>query len=349
MGMTFQSSSPSICMTTVSCVAVETDGVATTSYPFKFLTRRMLKSSSSFETDLATLPTSRLTPPNALLMRFFILHGMCKGRALCRGLKGAVSMVVHRGNMWRTIGSVESARSVAAYASKKRRAVAADVQTRSLPTIVPRNANQELLLRKLNDDSLPVVIATGPAGSSKSLCCSIVGLRRLLEGRVKKLIIARPVASVQGEDIGYLPGAAADKLAPTSRAVLDFLHRHVSPTEVQQMIADDRIELCSIGMIRGRTFEDSWVIFDEASSAHVSAFKAVITRIGAGSKLVITGDEDQSDLRCDNGLSDFMRRLGPGVPGEIEHVRFTAADVVRHPVIKTILALYDSERDGTRR
>jgi phosphate starvation-inducible PhoH-like protein len=248
--------------------------------------------------------------------------------------------------MWSTIRSVRaigSVRSVAAYASKKRRA-ASDLRSLPLPTIVPRNANQELLLRKLNDDSLPVVIATGPAGSSKTLFASTVGLRRLLEGRVKKLVIARPVASVQGEDIGYLPGTASDKLAPTSRAVLDFLHRHVSPFEVQQMIADDRIELCSIGMVRGRSFEDSWVIFDEASSAHVSAFKAVVTRIGTGSKLVITGDEDQSDLRCENGLSDFVRRLGPnGVPGEIEHVKFTAADVVRHPVIKTILALYDSE------
>ena len=262
-------------------------------------------------------------------------------------------MVVHRGKMWLTMNAVKavgsvtsarSARSVAAYASKKRRA-AVDLHSLPLPTITPRNANQELLLRKLDDDSLPVVIATGPAGSSKTLLASTVGLRRLLEGRVKKLVIARPVASVQGEDIGYLPGSAADKLAPTSRAVLDFIHQHVSPADVQQMIADDRIELCSIGMVRGRTFEDSWVIFDEASSAHVSAFKAVITRIGMGSKLVITGDEDQSDLRCENGLSDFVRRLGPdGVPGEIEHVRFTAADVVRHPVIKTILALYDGKQ-----
>lgn len=243
-------------------------------------------------------------------------------------------------NAVRSIGSIRPARSVAAYASKKRRA-AVDSQAMTLPTIVPRNANQELLLRKLNDDSVPVVIATGAAGSAKTLCATTVGLRYLLQGRVKKLVIARPVASVQGEDIGYLPGTASDKLAPTSRAVLDFLHQHVSPFEVQQMIADDRIELCSIGMVRGRTFEDSWVIFDEASSAHVSAFKAVVTRIGMGSKLVITGDEDQSDLRCENGLSDFVRRLGPGVPGEIEHVKFTAADVVRHPVIKTILALYD--------
>lgn len=261
-------------------------------------------------------------------------------------------MVVHRADMLRTIsvvraigpvGSVGAVRSVAAYASKKRHG-AGDSQAPKLPTIVPRNANQELLLRKLNDDTLPVVIATGAAGSSKTMCATIVGLRHLLQGKVKKLIIARPVASVQGEDIGFLPGSASDKLAPSSRAVLDFLHQHVSPVDVQRMIADDRIELCSIGMVRGRTFEDSWVIFDEASSAHVSAFKAVVTRIGTGSKLVITGDEDQSDLRCENGLSDFVRRLGPGVPGEIEHVRFTAADVVRHPVIKTILALYDAER-----
>jgi phosphate starvation-inducible protein PhoH len=351
---TFQSSSSSICTDTVSwdCAVAWVDAVetvvVTTLYPFMFLTRRTLKSSSNLPTVLVILLHKVRTEPHAFLKKVFMIerYALLDPRFMPR-LKGAQGKGVHRGNMWCTVnavraigsvGSVGTVRSAAAHASKKRRAAV------SLPTVVPRNANQELLLRKLNDDSIPVVIATGAAGSAKTMCAATVGLRYLLEGRVKKLVIARPVASVQGEDIGYLPGTASDKLAPTSRAVLDFLHQHVSPFEVQQMIADDRIELCSIGMVRGRTFEDSWVIFDEASSAHVSAFKAVVTRIGMGSKLVITGDEDQSDLRCENGLSDFVRRLGPGVPGEIEHVKFTAADVVRHPVIKTILALYDAER-----
>jgi phosphate starvation-inducible PhoH-like protein len=227
-----------------------------------------------------------------------------------------------------------TARPVSACASKKRA---------TFPSVVPRNATQELLLEKLEDDTLPVVIATGPAGSSKTMCATVVGLTRLLQGRVDKMVIARPVAAIQGEAIGFLPGSTNDKLRSWNLPVLDFLHEHLDRREVQRLIDDGRLELCSIGMVRGRTFKDSWVVLDEASSTHVSAFKAVATRIGVGSKLVITGDEDQSDIQGLNGLSDFLRRLGPGVPGEIEHVRFTLDDVQRHPVIKTILELYEGD------
>lgn len=129
--------------------------------------------------------------------------------------------------------------------------------------------------------------------------------------------------------------------------VLESFYQFLSPSQVQQMIDEKLIELCPISMIRGRTFSDSWIVLDEASCASVAAFKCIVTRIGPGSKLVITGDEDQSDLKGENGLSDFLRRLGPGIPGQIELVKFTIDDVVRHPIIKTVLSLYERKKEIT--
>lgn len=209
------------------------------------------------------------------------------------------------------------------------------------PEVIARNSNQSLLLSKLRDPDLPIVVACGPAGSAKTYLSAIVGLRTLLDGKVKKLVITRPAACIGGEDIGFLPGGLNDKLTPLLMPVLESFYQFLSPSQVQTMIDDKLIELCPISMIRGRTFSDSWIVLDEASCASVAAFKCIVTRIGPGSKLVITGDEDQSDLKGENGLSDFMRRLGQGIPGQIELVKFTIDDVVRHPIIKTVLSLYE--------
>lgn len=212
------------------------------------------------------------------------------------------------------------------------------------PEVIPRNSNQALLLSKLRDRELPIVIAVGAAGTAKTLFASIMGLRALLDGHVKKLVITRPAACIGGEDLGFLPGSLHDKLCPLLAPVLESFYQFLSPAHVQQMIDDKLIELCPISMIRGRTFSDSWIVLDEASCASVAAFKCIVTRIGPGSKLVITGDEDQSDLKGENGLSDFLRRLGPGIPGQIELVKFTIDDVVRHPIIKTVLSLYERRK-----
>lgn len=212
------------------------------------------------------------------------------------------------------------------------------------PEVIPRNSNQALLMSKLKDRELPIVLACGPAGTGRTFVAAIAGLRALMDGYYKKLVITRPVTSIAGEEIGHLPGTLTDKISPWVAAVLESFYQFLSPAHVQQMIDDKLIELCPISMIRGRTFSDSWIVLDEASCASVAAFKCIVTRIGPGSKLVITGDEDQSDLKGENGLSDFLRRLGPGIPGQIELVKFTIDDVVRHPIIKTVLSLYERRK-----
>lgn len=209
------------------------------------------------------------------------------------------------------------------------------------PEVTPRTPNQELLLEKLKRIDPAIVIATGSAGSGKSHIATVVGLRKLYDGHVKKIIITRPAVTVD-EDHGFLPGTIQDKMAPFMRPIYDSMYTVYSPKQVQQLIDEQIIEICPLAYCRGRTFNDAWVICDEVNNTTPNQLLLLMTRLGENSKMVLTGDEMQSDLRGPNGLADILRRIGPdGVTGEIEVVRFGSNDVVRHPVIKTVLRLYE--------
>ena len=252
---------------------------------------------------------------------------------LCRGLKGLLRMTMHRVNMWRTIGA---ARSVAACASKRRRGVAQADRTIEFN---PRTAKQQALVSMLHDGP-PIVVVAGAAGSGKTACAAAVGLSKLLSGEVTKLVIARP-AVVCGEDIGFLPGDLKAKLLPLSLPVIDCLNKHLTAAEVRDMIDDEVIELCPLAYIRGRTFEKAWIILDEAQNCRPSSLLTVMSRLGQGSRLVITGDVDQSDIGRDNGLSDLMDRLRFADPEDFGVVAFAASDIVRHRIVAKVLELYN--------
>jgi len=125
-----------------------------------------------------------------------------------------------------------------------------------------------------------------------------------------------------------------DKMLPWLRPIMDSMHSVLPPAYVKRLMEDSTIEIFPIAYCRGRTFNDAYILCDEVAN---------ITRLGENSKMVMTGDVTQSDLAGENGLADFLTRVGDGIPREIEVVRFNAADVVRHPVVKTVLALYNSE------
>ena len=211
------------------------------------------------------------------------------------------------------------------------------------PKVQPRNANQARLIEKLKAMDPPIVIASGSAGAGKTMIASMVGLRKLYDGHVKRIIITRPVASMVGEELGHLPGTMASKMAPWTVSILESFYSVLSPYQVQHLMDENIIEICPVAYCRGRTFSDAWVIVDESQNLHVPSFKALLSRIGPNSKMVITGDQSQSDIKGVNGLVDFLSRIGEGIPGEIEVINFTNADVVRHPVIQTVLDLYDKK------
>ena len=202
----------------------------------------------------------------------------------------------------------------------------------------PRNINQRRYIDLLYS-SLPIVIGTGPAGTGKTLLACHAGSRALANRQVERLILTRPAVSVD-EQHGYLPGSLEKKMEPWTRPMFDALHRYMTPKQVKLLIEDRKIEICPLAYMRGRTFDNAWVIGDEMQNSTPSQMKMLLTRIGEGSKMVIAGDINQHDRGFEeNGLSDFVSRLSTNSLS-IRHVNFTDDDIVRNEVIKEILSLY---------
>jgi phosphate starvation-inducible PhoH-like protein len=208
-----------------------------------------------------------------------------------------------------------------------------------------RNPTQQQYVNKMNKSSTNIVVAVGPSGTGKTLLAIQIGVKKLLQRQVSKLILTRPTVSVE-EDIGFLPGKIEDKMLPWLRPIFDVLHKYFSKDAVQRMINDNVIELCPLSLMRGRTFENSWIICDEAQNTTPSQMKMILTRLGKNSKLVIIGDTEQNDNNlARNGLIDITQRLenqGEGAINEGIHIiKFSQNDVQRHTVVKYVLDLYE--------
>jgi len=204
----------------------------------------------------------------------------------------------------------------------------------------PRTFTQRKYLDLLYS-SVPVVIGTGPAGTGKTLLACHAGSKALVAGKVQRLIITRPAVSVD-EQHGFLPGNLNKKMEPWTRPMFDALYRNFSPKKVQDMIYDQEIEICPLAYMRGRTFENAWVIADEMQNATPSQMKMLLTRIGEGSKMVVAGDLQQHERGFEeNGLLDLLCRLDPESTN-MRCVQFSDDDVVRSQVVKEILKIYSS-------
>jgi len=202
----------------------------------------------------------------------------------------------------------------------------------------PRTFTQRKYLDLLYS-SVPVDIGTGPAGTGKTLLACHAGSKALVAGKVQRLIITRPAVSVD-EQHGFLPGNLNKKMEPWTRPMFDALYRNFSVKKVQDMVYDQQIEICPLAYMRGRTFENAWVIADEMQNATPSQMKMLLTRIGEGSKMVVAGDLQQHERGFEeNGLLDLLCRLNPESTN-MRCVQFTDEDVVRSQVVKEILGIY---------
>ena len=173
----------------------------------------------------------------------------------------------------------------------------------------PRNQSQSKFLNYLKNKDYRIVLASGPAGTGKTLFGIEHGIRNFILGNVEKLIFTRPVVSVD-EDIGYLPGTLEEKMAPWIRPIYDILYNFVSPKEVEHLISEKSIEISPLGFMRGRTFKNCWIVADEMQNSSVSQMKMLLTRIGENSRLIITGDLEQNDRKGEiNGLEDFLDKI----------------------------------------
>ncbi|HOW37944.1 MAG TPA: PhoH family protein [Candidatus Izemoplasmatales bacterium] len=189
-----------------------------------------------------------------------------------------------------------------------------------------------------------VVMAIGPAGTGKTYLAVLIGLAKLREGAVKRLILTRPAIEA-GENLGFLPGDLNEKLDPYLRPLYDAMYEILGVKTTQAMIEQGTIEIAPLAYMRGRTLENAYVILDEAQNTTAGQMKLFLTRLGFGSKMVVTGDITQTDLprHVEPGLVVASRIL-QDIP-DIAIVRFDKVDVVRHPLVQTILARFEDAQD----
>jgi phosphate starvation-inducible PhoH-like protein len=206
----------------------------------------------------------------------------------------------------------------------------------------PININQEEYVKALKNKSKKIIIASGPAGTGKTLFATEYGIKHFLLGNYEKLIFTRPNVSVD-EELGFLPGTMEEKMAPWIRPIYDVLYNFISPKEVQQMMEDKVIEIAPLGYMRGRTFKNCWIVADEMQNSTVSQMKMLLTRLGQNSRLVITGDLEQFDRVNElNGLADFLHKMKGRESESIHCFMFHKGDIQREQVVREILDIYDS-------
>jgi phosphate starvation-inducible protein PhoH len=207
----------------------------------------------------------------------------------------------------------------------------------------PKDGSQRDYSNLLNQKSKKIVVATGHAGTGKTMFATEMGVKYFLNGTYEKLVFTRPSVSVD-EDLGYLPGTLEDKMAPWVRPIYDILHAFISPKEVLTLIEDKVIEISPLGFMRGRTFKNCWIVADEMQNSTVSQMKMLLTRLGENSRLVITGDLEQHDRPNEmNGLEDFLRKFKGRRSSSITSVEFDRSDIQREEVVKEVLEIYGGD------
>ena len=211
--------------------------------------------------------------------------------------------------------------------------------------IKPRNEKQQRYVELLELKKPCIVVGYGSAGSGKTRLAIDVGVNKLANKEVNRLVFTRPAVAVDEEHHGFLPGTLSEKMRPWIMPMYDALSVHFNKNEIETMICNQVLEIAPLAFMRGRTFEKSWIICDEAQNMTSSQMLMMLTRIGKDSKLVITGDPLQHDRMSasgDGGLMHFIKLLRDVEESnsDIQLLEFDQDDVERHHVIPFILNLY---------
>ena len=197
----------------------------------------------------------------------------------------------------------------------------------------PKTPGQCEYLRVIQSPK-PIIIATGPAGSGKTMFGCQVAAEKLANKECKRLILTRPIVAAD-EDMGYLPGEMERKMEPWIRPMMDVFENYLTRNQLEKHVCIE-----PLGFMRGRTFNDSFIIADEMQNSTPNQMKMLLTRLGDNSKMIVMGDLKQSDLGPRNGLADLVKRI-KGLDLEyIEHVIMDDEDILRHPAVAEILKLY---------
>ncbi|BAL80950.1 PhoH family protein [Caldisericum exile] len=205
--------------------------------------------------------------------------------------------------------------------------------------IIPKTLGQKKFVEAINNNDITFVI--GPAGTGKTYLSVAVAVKYLLSNKVSRIILTRPVVEV-GEKIGYLPGDIQQKVDPYFRPIYDALFEFLGQEKTQRLINNKTIEIAPLAFMRGRTLNDAFIIMDEAQNTTFSQMKMFLTRLGIGSKMVVTGDLTQSDLLAAQGKNglELSVEILRDVDG-IEFVYLDVSDIVRHSLVQKIINAYE--------
>jgi len=222
------------------------------------------------------------------------------------------------------------------------------------PVYNPRTPNQKKYVKYLGESDTKIVLGVGAAGSGKTLFACYSAIQELRQGTVTKIIMTRPVVPVEEEEIGFLPGSLINKMDPWTRPIFDILLEFYCQRDIDAMLNNGVIEISPLAFMRGRTFKRSFIIADEMQNSSPNQMLMLTTRLGDGSKMVITGDLKQSDRGVNNGLADLLQKLksydmkdqyNSGNSNKknnlgIKYVELESEDVQRSAIVSQILDIY---------
>jgi phosphate starvation-inducible PhoH-like protein len=237
--------------------------------------------------------------------------------------------------------SAEQVAEVLGQVTGQRKApTAAPIDVPAARRIVPRTPGQARYVQAIRENE--ITFAIGPAGTGKTYLAVAVAVEALKHHTIRKIVLVRPAVEA-GESLGYLPGDLYAKINPYLRPLLDALHEMLDYDQMKRYMEQDVIEVIPLAYMRGRTLNESFIILDEAQNTTVAQMKMFLTRMGQGSKIVISGDTTQIDLPrpSASGLVDALVRLRD-IPG-IQVVQMQKSDIVRHRLVQEIVRAYEDE------
>jgi phosphate starvation-inducible PhoH-like protein len=221
------------------------------------------------------------------------------------------------------------------------------LELQQLGGLTLRTPRQIHYVEALRDPALDLILGVGPAGTGKTFLAVAAAVEAMRRETVDRIVVTRPAVEA-GERLGFLPGDMAEKVDPYLQPIWDAFRSQMSEAELKSRRERRQIEVAPVAFMRGRTLSNAMVIVDEAQNCTIPQMKMVLTRLGEGSRMVVTGDPSQVDLPAPvrSGLIHALAIL-EGLPG-VETIRFAAQDVVRHRLVARVIQAYDADERGSR-
>ena len=182
----------------------------------------------------------------------------------------------------------------------------------------------------------PIIIGTGPAGSGKTMLACQIAIENIHKYSRSRVILTRPIVAAD-EDMGYLPGDLFQKMEPWTKPMYDIFEKHLTHNQMDRSIVIE-----PLGYMRGRTFDDTIIIADEMQNSTPNQMKMLLTRVGEGTRLIVTGDMEQSDLGPENGLTDLIYKMQCVDLEYMKHIEMEDDDIVRHPAVNEVLKVLNA-------